>query len=431
MRLPRIGLDALRGGGAQGSRDPVDAATLQAARTIMERVRSGGESALAGLAAELDGNRGTLWYGRQDCLLALASLPSGERAVLSSAAGRIRAFAQAQKDALSPVELAIPGGKAGHELLPVHSVGCYVPGGAHSLPSSALMTVIPARVAGCASVAVACPRPGPAVLAACALAGADLVLAAGGAQAIAAFCYGAGRMERRDLIVGPGNRWVTAAKRLAREAGAGTDAEAGPSELLVLADSSADPDAVAWDLLAQAEHDPDAFAALVCESESFARAVEGRLETALARLGSDAEANAATSRAALANSWILVTPSREAMAEAANLLAPEHLELAVRRPEELARRCVNAGAVFLGPMCAEALGDYGAGPNHTLPTAGAARHSGGLSVFAFTRVRTWIRMDPAPATDSLYRDGAALARMEGLFAHARSAEARLPGRDTA
>lgn len=425
MKLPRISLAELKAAASKSRRDPVDAATMEAARAIMENVRLGGEEVLAEYAAKLDGNAGRLWYGGQDCLAALESLPESERNVLESAAERIRAFARAQKDALGTIELAIPGGMSGQELLPIQNVGCYVPGGAHSLPSSALMTIIPARVAGCASVAVACPRPSQAVLAACALGGADLVLAAGGAQAIAAFVYGLGPMARRDLIVGPGNRYVTAAKRLAREAGAGTDAEAGPSELLILADSSADPVALAWDLLAQAEHDPDAFTALACDSEDLARAVEARLESSLERLATDNRANASTAKAALQNSWILVSPSRSDLAEAANILAPEHLELAVREPEKLARLCVNAGAIFLGTGCAEALGDYGAGPNHTLPTAGAARYAGGLSVYSFTRVRTWIRMDQNPASGRLYRDSASLARMEGLYAHARSAESRL------
>ncbi len=428
FRMRRIDLAFLesRGRSNPGS----DAGTEREAARIMETVRTGGEPALAAFARELDGNDGRLWYGPEDFRPALDSLGATERTALEAAAARVERFARAQRASLSPVELAVPGGRAGHEILPVGSAGCYVPGGRYPLPSSALMTALTARVAGVGSVAVACPRPEPMVLAACALSGADLLLAAGGAQAIAAFCHGAGPLERRDLIVGPGNRWVAAAKRLARRY-CGTDAEAGPSELLVLADGSADPVVLAWDLLAQAEHDPDATAALLATDESVAAGVEAALGACLAELSAASPRGADSAARALGNGWILVSPEREDLVRAANLMAPEHLELAVEDPQGLAEMCVNAGAVFLGPSSAEVFGDYGAGPNHTLPTAGASRWSGGLSVFTFLRVRTWLAMDARPADAgqaslrTLAEQSATLARAEGLEAHARSALARI------
>lgn len=427
---------------------------METARAIMEAVRKGGEPTLAGYAAALDGNAGRLWYGPADFAAALASLPGAERGALEAAAGRIRAFAQAQLSSLSSLAMPVPGGAAGHELLPIERVGCYAPGGRFPLPSSVLMTAIPARVAGVTDLAVACPRPEPAILAACALVGADRLLAAGGAQAIAAFAYGAGPLSPRDLVAGPGNRYVAAAKLIA-QAVIKTDAPAGPSELLVLADESADPQALAWDLLAQAEHDPDALACLATGSAALADALEYALAGALSELKAAAPGNAGNAERALASSWLYLArpddaaavglvgapatfggpvaagelaPVELALAEAANRFCPEHLALALADPERLRPRLRHAGALFLGARSAEAFGDYGAGPNHALPTAGRARSSGGLSVFDFVRIRTWLRLDDEGGMARLAADSAALARLEGLEAHARSAEARIGGR---
>ena len=392
------------------------------AKRIMDEVQRGGESALARLAAELDGNSGRLWYGADDFSEALASLGADEREALTRAAGRIRVFAEAQGASLVPVDIAVPGGRAGHDILPVERAGCYVPGGRYPLPSTVLMTALVAKTAGVADVAVACPRPSPIILAACALAGVDTLLAAGGAQAIAAFTYGIGTLSRRDVIVGPGNRYVAAAKRLA-QATVRTDAPAGPSELLIVADASADPIALAWDLLAQAEHDPDAVPALAVTDESLLSAVEAALYSCLEELGIYRSESANIARAALGNGWAFVSGERAELAAAANRFAPEHLELALADPSGFARLCNHAGALFLRNASAEAFGDYGVGPNHTLPTSGRARSSGGLSVFDFIRIRTWLRLDSPD--ESLVHDTATLARAEGLEAHARSAERRL------
>jgi phosphoribosyl-ATP pyrophosphohydrolase/phosphoribosyl-AMP cyclohydrolase/histidinol dehydrogenase len=415
--LRRVGLEEI-GRRERPADDPACEAT---ARSIMDEVRGGGEAALARLAGELDGNDGRLWYGPDDFEAALEALPEGERAALGRAAGRVRAFAEAQLASLGALEIAVPGGRAGHEVLPVERAGCYVPGGRYPLPSTVLMTALVAKTAGVADVVVACPRPAPVVLAACALAGADALLAAGGAQAIAAFAYGAGPMSARDVIVGPGNRYVAAAKRLA-QAIVRTDAPAGPSELLVLADASADPSTVAWDLLAQAEHDPDAVPALAVTTEPVLEAVERALAACLEELAGYRPESAIIARAALANGWTFVSPDRAALAEAANRFAPEHLELALSEPRAMAAACRHAGAVFLGRASAEAFGDYGAGPNHTLPTSGRSRSSGGLSALDFVRIRTWLELDAADP--GLVADTAVIARAEGLFAHAKSAEAR-------
>ncbi len=399
-------------------RGAVDPATLSAASIIVEEVREGGESALRRHAERLGdlAPGGKLLFDRADLLEALHDLPRVDRDLLQRTADRVRTFAQAQRDSLHDLDVAVPGGRAGHVIAPVARAGCYAPGGRFPLPSSVIMTVVTARVAGVSEVYVASPRPAPATLAAAAVAGADALLAVGGAQAIAAFAYGAGPVPPCDAIVGPGNRWVTAAKQ--RVAGPVViDMLAGPSELVVLADQTANPDVVAADLIAQAEHDPDALPILVTTAgEEFARAVDEALAHRLAGLPT-----AATARPALSNGFAVLAPSLSAAIEACDRLAPEHLEVKTADADAVGARLKNYGALFLGEASAEVFGDYGAGPNHVLPTGGTARSQGGLSVLTFLRVRTWLRLDdPRP----LLPDAARLARIEGLEGHARAAEAR-------
>lgn len=389
------------------------------AAAIVAEVRERGEEALLEYAKDLDGLwEGPLYLGPRDFLRAFEELPREARDLLERAGARIAAFAKAQAASLTALSVPVPGGFAGHEILPVDTAGCYAPGGRYPLPSSVLMTALTAKAAGVGTVWAASPRPAPEILAACAVAGADGLLAAGGAQAIAALAYGAGPIPACARVVGPGNRWVAAAKRLV----AGDtviESVAGPSELLVLADDGADPEVAAADLLAQAEHDPDAIPVLACMSEAFAARVEEALERRLSDLPT-----APVARQALGNGGVLVDPNLDTLARAADAFAPEHLEILAAVPEALARRIRNAGAVFLGAGAAEVLGDYGTGPNHVLPTGAHARHTGGLSALSFLRVRTWIRIDDPAAASGLYRDAAAFARMEGLEAHARAGEVR-------
>ena len=402
------------------SREPLfDEATAARAAAIVAEVRAGGEAALRRWARELDGlGEGKLFYGPDDCRLSLASLDPGARSLLERTAERIRTFALGQRSALSSFTMEIPGGFAGHEVLPVASAGCYAPGGLHPLPSSVLMTALVAKAAGVATVWVASPRPAPETLAAASIAGADGLLAAGGAQAIAALAFGAGPLSPSERIVGPGNRWVAAAKSLV----AGEvpiESVAGPSELLIIADGSADPELIAADLLAQAEHDPEALPILAATEEATVAAVEEALGRLLATLPT-----AAVAIKALARGGALVDADLEALLAASDAFAPEHLELLVAGGDSHRPRIRNAGAVFVGAGAAEVIGDYGAGPNHVLPTGGSARATGGLSVFSFLRIRTWIRIDDARLARGLYDDARDLARIEGLEAHARAAIAR-------
>lgn len=407
--LRRLSPSELAGLGRQA----VDHEVLDDAVTIIEEVRADGERALRAHSerlGDLEPGR-PLVVGRDGLGSAFDALDAETQELLARVHGRIDVFARAQRDGLSDLEIAVEGGRAGHRWLPVDSVGAYAPGGRYPLPSSVLMTVTPARVAGVSSVWVASPRPSPLTMAAAWVAGADGLLASGGAHAVAALAFGT-VSPKCDLVVGPGNAWVVAAKRhLSAEVG--IDGLAGPSEILVVADGEADPALVAADLLAQAEHDVDALPALIATDEAVARQVEEELASQLVDLPT-----ADVARSALRNGFSVIVVDLEQAAEIADEIAPEHLALHVTEPAALANRIRHFGSIFVGSGAAEAFADYGAGPNHVLPTGGGARHAAGLSVLTFLRAATWLEIDrPEP----LIADTARLARLEGLEAHARAA----------
>jgi histidinol dehydrogenase len=397
----------------------VEPEALEVARGIVEDVERRGEAAVTEHARRLGelGPGDGLFVERRDLVLALDRLGGADRSRLERVAGRIRRFAEAQLGSQRDLSLAIPGATVGHRLVPLRAAGCYVPGGRHPLPSSALMTVIPARVAGVPTVWVASPRPQPITLAAAALAGADGVLAAGGAQAVAALAFGCGPMPPCDIVVGPGNVYVTAAKFLLSRRTA-IDALAGPSEVVILADQTTDAATAASDLLAQAEHDPRALPVVIALDAGVVAGIGDELARQLQGLPT-----AEVARAALARGGVVVVGSADQAVEACERLAPEHVQVLTRDPEALASRLTRFGTVFVGAGAAEVLGDYGAGPNHVLPTGGSAGSAAGLSVFSFLKPRTWMtslgRADPTLAADAAW-----LARLEGLEAHARAAERR-------
>ena len=282
------------------------------------------------------------------------------------------------------------------------------------------MTAVTARVAGCDRVVVASPGAHPVMLAAAAIAGADEFLAVGGPHAIAALAYGFEAFGPVDAVIGPGNRWVTAAKHIVSGV-VGIDMLAGPSELLVMADDTADPALVAADLLAQAEHDEDARAMLVTTSEPLRERVESELCRQLETLPTRE-----TARVSLRNGFACVAPSVGEAIGVANMIAPEHLEILTADADEVVPRIRHAGAVFIGSSSPEVLGDYGAGPNHTLPTGGTARFQAGLSVSSLLRLRTWVRIENAGEAAILIEDTRRLARLEGLDGHDGSAARRAP-----
>lgn len=413
MNLKRTTPEALR----QRLRSPLPPEVQAEARAIVEDVRSRGEAALREHAERLGDvpPGGPLTLDRAGLESAAARVAPDVLSLLERTADRVRAFALAQRASLADLDHPVPGGRAGHRFAPVDVAGCYVPGGRHPLPSSALMTCVAARAAGVAHVCAASPRPLDVTLAALAVAGADSVLLAGGAHGVAALAFGMAGLPRCDVVVGPGNVWVTAAKQ-ALYGEVGIDMLAGPSELAVLADSSADAAVVAADMLAQAEHDPLAEAWLVTADPGLVGRVEAELDRQLEDLPT-----AETARQGLQNGGAVVCGSPEAARECVDVLAPEHLEILTADPRSDLAAIRHFGGVFLGSGSAEVLGDYGAGPNHTLPTGGTARFSAGLSVLHFLRCQTWLEMDDPEA---LADDAARLARLEGLEAHARAAELR-------
>lgn len=398
--------------------DPVDDTTLARANEIVQDVRRNGRDALERYAHEFDrlGEEQPLIVEQAELNQVLKIVSPDDVALLERTANRIEKFARAQLDALRDISVPIDGGHAGHRIYPLATAGCYAPGGRFPLPSTVLMTAVTARVAGVKEVWVASPAPGPITLAAAAVAKADGVIRAGGAQAIAAFAYGADPIPRCDAIVGPGNRFVTAAKQIVAGRVA-IDMLAGPSELIILADDSADHEMIAADLLAQAEHDPDAMPVLVTDDSNLISAVNNALQVQLSDLPT-----AETATAALSNGFAVLASDLDQAITAVEELAPEHLQVLTRNAEQIASRLSRYGGIFIGPKSAEVLGDYGAGPNHTLPTGGTARFVGGLSVLNFLRVNTWLRVDTPD--QQLLADATKLARLEGLEAHARAAERR-------
>ncbi|TYZ68930.1 hypothetical protein PybrP1_011555 [[Pythium] brassicae (nom. inval.)] len=402
--------------------DPVDARALADARVIVDDVRANGLTALRTHAArlgDLAAPEQPLLVSRDELRAAFLALPLAEQQVLERTAARIKRFAQAQRASIGNFQQQIDGGFAGQDVSAMSAAGCYAPGGRYPLPSSVLMTAVTARVAGVKTVVVASPRPAPATLAAAYLSDADYFLAVGGAQAIAAMAFGVGGVPPCDILVGPGNKWVTAAKALVFGKCA-IDMLAGPSECLVIADASARLDTIAADLLAQAEHDTAAVPILVTTSQAVIDGVNAAIRTQLETLPT-----AATARVSVKNGFAVLCPDMDSCVAVSDVLAPEHLEVITANPQEVADKVRNYGGLFIGGRAAEVFGDYGAGPNHVLPTGGTAKYTGGLSVHTFLRIRTWMRIDDAEASQALVHDSALLARMEGLEGHARAAEKRL------
>jgi len=343
-------------------------------------------------------------------------------AVLNRAAGNIRAFHQMQKRNGFIMD-GENGALLGQKIIPIEKVGLYVPGGTAAYPSTVLMDAIPAKIAGCAEIVIVTP-PGkdgkinPVILAAARVAGVDRVFKVGGAQAVGALAYGTETMPRVDKIVGPGNAFVAEAKKQVFGQ-VSIDMIAGPSEILVVADGASNPAFVAADLLSQAEHDTLASAVLVTDSKELAYAVRDELERQIPLLPRNEIARASIDN----NGKIIIAEDLDKVMELANALAPEHLEICVEQPFDYLQKVKNAGSVFLGRSCPEALGDYMAGPNHTLPTGGTARFSSPLSVDDFIKKTQFIYYPPK-ALEALAADVDLFAKKEGLDAHARSVTIR-------
>jgi histidinol dehydrogenase len=398
-----------------------DANLSRAVRAIVAAVRKRGDAALLAYARRFDrveaDSVAKLEIGRAKLRAALHALPGPQANALRSAARRIRRFHERQLSRSWKYAEA-DGTQLGQIVTALERVGLYVPGGKAAYPSSVLMNAIPAKVAGVPEVVMVSPNPNRLVLAAAAIAGVDRVIAIGGAQAVAALAYGTRTVPRVDKIVGPGNAYVAEAKRQVFGQ-VGIDMIAGPSEILVICDGSTDPDWVAMDLLAQAEHDELAQAILISWKKSFLDEVE----RSIAKLLPDMPRKAVIKASLAGRGALIETRGPNEACAIANRIAPEHLELSVARPQALLPRLRHAGAIFLGRWSSEAIGDYCAGPNHVLPTSGTARFSSPLGVYDFQKRSSMIKVSRKGAR-SLGRLAATLARGEGLFAHAKSAEYR-------
>ena len=395
---------------------------------IIDEVRRDGDAALKRFNEKFDGcHRDRLRLSRQEIDQAYAQVTEAELADLKAAAQRIRDFAEAQKGTFRdlPDYSPEPGLVLGHRVRPMEACCCYVPGGGYPLYSSALMLIIPAKVAGVKRVAATSPavKGGPLIhpktLVAMDIAGVDEIYVVGGAQAIAAFAYGTCEIKPVDLIVGPGNSWVAEAKRQCYGQ-VGIDFVAGPSEVLVLADHTGRADFIAADLLAQCEHDRVAQSILVTTDEGLAGQVIEEVEKQLADLETAEIAR---------RSWddyglVAVAESLDEALEHINERAPEHLEIQLENTDGALERLHNYGSLFIGPCSAETLGDYVSGPNHTLPTLRAARYTGGVWVGTFTKTCTHQTVSPEGLA-ALGPLASRLARGEGLIAHAKAAECRL------
>jgi histidinol dehydrogenase len=389
-------------------------------RDIIAAVRQGGDRAVLSFVEKYEQRRPEQLLMRDyGGAQALAALPSLLREALELAATRIRRFHEEQRKHLLGFSYSEGGVTLENRVLPVSSAGVYAPGGKANYPSSVLMTAIPARVAGVAEVILACPQVSVEVRAAAHLAGVTAILDAGGAQAIAALAIGTESVPRVDKVVGPGNLYVTAAKRLVFGE-VDIDSLAGPSEILVIADDAANPRWVAADLISQAEHDEAAYALLLCESETFVERVRSELTRQLGDLPRRAIALSSLNENGLA----LVVSGRAELQRVATLLAAEHVAVHTAEPNEIAKGVLRAGAIFVGPMTPEATGDYMAGPSHVLPTGGAARYGSPLGVYHFLARTSLISYD-AGALAAQAAPIAAFARAEGLDGHARAVEVRL------
>jgi len=391
---------------------------------ILSAVRIEGVAALLRYAQAFDRvelTEATLRVTPDEIAAGAAACAAEVRSAIEFAAQRIRAYHERQRPADQRFVDAA-GVELGWRWTPLESVGIYVPGGRAAYPSTVLMNAVPAAAAGVQRIAMVTP-PGqlsPAVLAAAQVAGVTEIWRVGGAQAVAALAYGAGPIQPVDKIVGPGNAFVTAAKR--RVYGVvGIDALAGPSDIVVVADAKNDPAWIAADLLSQAEHDPAAQSILITDDVAFAAQVEAAIADQLRSL-STAEAAEASWRN---HGAVVIAPLDQAPA-LVDLIAPEHVEFAMAEPERLADRVRHAGAIFLGRFAPEAIGDYVAGSNHVLPTSGAARYSSGLSLYDFLKRTSIVKCDAASFA-KLAEATIVLAGAEGLPAHARSASIRLGG----
>ena len=405
----------------------IDLATGETVRRMLAEIEAGGADVARRYARELDGWTGPVVLGEEDFARAERALAPGVKDDIRFARDRVLDFARRQRESLHEFDFELlPGLRAGQKLIPCNTAGCYVPGGRYAHAASAIMSVGTARVAGVRQVIAATPATRdapvhPGILYAMWLCGADTVLALGGVQAIAALAFGLFSGHPADIIVGPGNRFVAEAKRMLFGR-VGIDVVAGPTESAVIADGSADPSLVTADLIGQAEHGPDSPVWLITTSRTLGEEVIRRAPAAIDALPEPA-------RSAATAAWrdyaeVVLCDTREEAVEISDRYASEHLQVMARDLDWWFARLTNYGSLFLGEETTVAYGDKCSGPNHILPTRGAARYSGGLSVGKFIKTVTWQRLDRA-ASRTVGQVAARISRLEGMEGHARTGDVRL------
>lgn len=395
-------------------------AGIESVSEIIRQVKEGGDEAVRRYSRQFgDGELERLELTCEEIEKAIVETPDEIKDSIKAAIENVKNFAKAQLASIKELEINNNGVTLGHKVIPLQVVGAYVPGGNYPLPSSAIMTVVPAKAAGVEEVIVCSPRIQPVTIAAAALSGADRIFRIGGVQAVAAMAYGTESVPAVNKIVGPGNKYVTAAKKEVYGV-CGIDFLAGPSEVMIIADETANPRFVAADMLAQCEHDADARAYLVSTSEQLAQDVIQEISKFLTSLPTSAIAERAINE-----SLIILVDNIEQAIEIADKKAPEHLELCYNQAKEDLGWYRNYGSLFIGNYSAEVLGDYCSGTNHVLPTNGVAKYSGGLSVFDFVKIQTYQEVSEAAARHGLASLASKLAATEGLLAHKLSADLRM------
>ncbi len=387
-----------------------------AVKEIIADVRKNGNSAVKKYSAKFDGIETDCRELSEDEIEnAVKSLDDEVLEALKFSVRNVEEFAKAQLGSVKNTMVQADGAILGHKIIPLEKVGCYIPGGNYPLPSTAIMTIVPAVVAGVKEIIAVSPKAKPVTVAAAKLAGATKIFNIGGVQAIAALAYGTETIDAVDKIVGPGNKYVATAKKIVY-GDCGIDFVAGPSEVMVVADNSANPEFVAADLLAQCEHDKDARAYLLCFDRDFAVKVDKCARKFLETLQT-----ADIARVSYEKSTAYVVKDLQEAVEIANKKAPEHLELCLNEVENSVDLFRNYGSLFIGNYSAEVFGDYVSGTNHTLPTGRAARYTGGLSVFDYIKIQTFQKIENV---EKFAKYASILAEQEGLFAHKLASDVR-------
>lgn len=395
---------------------------IKIVKKILKDIEKSGDKAVLKYSRKFDKIKGSnIEVSKQDIKKAYSEVSEETISTLRKAAENIRFFAEKQFSQLKNFEVNKDGNLLGQKIVPIEIVGCYVPGGRYPLPSTALMNVIPSSVAGVKEIIVCSPKIKPGTIVAADIAGATKIFNIGGIQAIAAMAYGTKTIPKVDKIVGPGNKYVTAAKKEVYGR-VGIDFIAGPSEVMVISDETGNPSFIAADLIAQCEHDPEASAVLITTSRNLAETVVEEIEEQLEKLSTKD-----TAKAGLKKGLIILVQNISQAIDIANKKAPEHLEIQVKSPKKIVGKLNNYGSLFIGKYSAEVFGDYCSGTNHTLPTNGAARYTGGLSVNNFVKILTYQEISEKGAK-KIGKIASILAEIEGLDAHKNAADIRFEER---